>query len=143
MSSIFAELNKINDNESLKRNTNVTSINESTDYSKSQEAAYKKLYRAAEKAKLILKSDYVDYALEDNGEHVDEVIENEINYIGDVLKKEFPNLGFWEFLEDERFTSAIQVYTRPKDSHRFGDVIFEGTYEVVNDRLYPIDVKSV
>lgn len=119
----------------------VKNLHESTEHSDAWKAAYSKLNRAAEDAKLHLDADFVEYALEDDGADVEDVIENEVTYVGDVLKKEFPNLAFWKFLQDERFSAAIQVYSRPKNSRRFSDVIFEGNYELAHDRLYPIDVK--
>ena len=118
-------------------------VNESLSEEHSDEwkAAYSKLNRAAEDAKLHMDPDFVEYALEDDGAYVEDVIENEVTYVGDVLKKEFPNLAYWNFLQDERFSSAIQVYSRPKNSRRFSDVTFEGNYELAHDRLYPIDVE--
>ena len=147
MSSIYEQMNKIDDNESLDEKYNVRTLKdvkklqESTEHSDAWKSAYSKLNRAAEDAKLHMDPDFVEYALEDDGAYVEDVIENEVTYVGDVLKKEFPNLAYWKFLQDERFSSAIQVYSRPKNSRRFSDVTFEGNYELVHDRLYPIDVE--
>ena len=140
-------MNKIDDKESLNEKYNVRTLkdvkklHESTEHSDAWKAAYSKLNRAAEDAKLHMDPDFVEYALEDDGAYVEDVIENEVTYVGDVLKKEFPNLAYWKFLQDERFSSAIQVYSRPKNSRRFSDVTFEGNYELAHDRLYPIDVE--
>lgn len=118
-------------------------VNESfsEEHSDAWKSAHDRLTRAAEDARLHMDPDFVEYALEDDGAYVEDVIENEVTYVGDVLKKEFPNLAYWKFLQDERFSSAIQVYSRPKNSRRFSDVTFEGNYELVHDRLYPIDVE--
>ena len=147
MESIYEQMNKIDDKESLNEKYNVRTLkdvkklHESTEHSDAWKAAYSKLNRAAEDAKLHMDPDFVEYALEDDGAYVEDVIENEVTYVGDVLKKEFPNLAYWKFLQDERFSSAIQVYSRPKNSRRFSDVTFEGNYELAHDRLYPIDVE--
>lgn len=124
-----------------KTSNDVKNLQESTEHSDEWKAAYSKLNRAAEDAKLHMDPDFVEYALEDDGAYVEDVIENEVTYVGDVLKKEFPDLAYWKFLQDERFSSAIQVYSRPKNSRRFSDVTFEGNYELAHDRLYPIDVE--
>lgn len=147
MNSIYNQMNKIDDVESLNEKYNVKTLKdvkklrESAEHSDAWKSAHDRLTRAAEDAKLHMDPDFVEYALEDDGAYVEDVIENEVTYVGDVLKKEFPNLAYWKFLQDERFSSAIQVYSRPKNSRRFSDVTFEGNYELAHDRLYPIDVE--
>lgn len=62
--------------------------------------ALMKLKDAAESVKCKLTPDFRGYALK-NPEHVDAVIEDEILYCGNALCKEFPNMKFWSFGEDD------------------------------------------
>ena len=99
--------------------------------------AARKLRAAAEKQKLFLKPWFEEYALEDNGDHVDEVIKNEIIPVGRAVKKAFPNVAQWWHHDDDRF-NAIQIVTWRKNASRWGDWDYQGFFEYAHGGLFDI-----
>lgn len=148
--NIFERLNKINDNISLSEKFNVPNnknkklneskmrLKENDEHSDNWWRAYKKLTHAANIAKFHLDNYFIDYALESDGQYVDDVIENEIQGVADALRSSFTNLAFWAKADISDDEEGIRVYTEDPKSGAIKD---EGVYQLADGRVYLVTEK--
>lgn len=151
MNSIYEQMNKIDDTESLNEKYNVRTLKDVKKLQESNENPtmdeilslpgnnpetgelgddYIKLAEAAKKVKCRLSLSDMEYAL-DQG--VDDFIDSEMGYVGEILLKEFTNLEEWSYNTESDDGLCAGVFTREN-----GKLKFEGYFQVVRDRIYDV-----
>ena len=122
--NLFEKLNRLDD--SLVESKRVVKKKKLTE---SVEDAKKKLFDAAASVKCKLDDDTIEYAMYD----VDDFIENELVFAGNMLLEEHPAMLFWTYGDDSdnNFGGYFEVYESD-------DEYPDAYYQIVHNRLYDI-----
>ena len=122
--NLYEKLNRLDD--SLVESKRVVKKKKLTE---SVEDDKKKLFDAAASVKCKLDDDTIEYAMYD----VDDFIENELVFAGNMLLEEHPEMLFWKYGDDSdnNFGGYFEVYESD-------DEYPDAYYQIVHDRLYDI-----
>ena len=122
--NLYEKLNRLDDSlVESKRFVKKKKLTESVEDDK------KKHFDAAASVKCKLDDDTIEYAMYD----VDDFIENELTFVGNMLLEEHPEMLFWKYGDDSdnNFGGYFEVYESD-------DEYPDAYYQIVHDRLYDI-----
>lgn len=128
MYSIYDKLNRIDDGKSLLEATRISKKKQLTE---SVEEDRKKLLDAAASVKCKLDDETIEYAMYD----VDDFIENELVFAGNMLLEEHPEMLFWKYGNDSGINYNVGGYFEVYESNEEHPDVY---YQIVHDRLYDI-----